>query len=52
MEFHKELFGYVDLLWMNYCLFLRVTMTKSEEDPGILENWYQYAKRNRQIAAP
>ena len=27
--------------WIKYCLYLRVMVTKSEEDPGILENGYQ-----------
>ena len=40
------------ILWMKYCLYLRLMMTMSEEDPGIIEDGYQYAKRNRYIAAP
>ena len=32
------------ILWMKYCLYLRLMMTMSEEDPGIIEDGYQYAK--------
>ena len=40
------------MLWMKYCLYLRLMMTMSEEDTSINEEGYQYAKRNRYTAAP
>ena len=40
------------ILWIKYCLYLRLKLTMSEEDPGIIEDGYQYTKRNHYIAAP
>ena len=39
------------ILCMKFCLYMRLMMTKSEEDPRITEDGYQYAKRNCCIAA-
>ena len=51
VEFHEKLFGYVDHT-VDEVLSVPAFDVNSEEDPDIIEDGYQYTKRNRYIVAP